>query len=562
MSKKIHDSHHHHKCKCCKSIVKNNCCKCTIINYLPYVISKPGKYAIRENLTYDGSNKAITVHANGVTIVFCGSHIELTNLSATGIYGNDVSKLTIKDGHIFTPTIAADNGSKGIDLVECKKVKLDSLLIRNTTYGTHIQNCEDVFVTHSHYVNHINAIGLYAPAIRVEGSKAVVVEESVFQGANTLPEYGSSNCAVDFTKCQTCRISNCQFPDSDTSVSVVETNGCTIENCIFERAINTSGIQMLLYEAQGTVIRSCIFTQVKGPIAFCNCILPITGKDLLIENCVFNDATIPSFPCTCIGTIGVSKGDLGSDVTLPFENVIIRGNEIACSSLFCMEIGGGANNILVENNTFKGGEQPLEFQIPGIDPALLNIDSGASNITIKNNSFHKGTYRGVWLSDSLYSEDQGTSKNIVFENNVISGCGEHGLVVEGNHDNVVIKDNKVIGNTNDGIHLNMDANAVHLHENLVRANLGTGINNLSATATTLFNVSCNNGINCVGVTPVQSPGDSPIVVGSNICCPDVEAMNQLNTNVKGNLIKRKQLNKQNNTQTLKQILAHRKLRIH
>ena len=75
----------------------------TPIASLPYTISSAGNYYLTQNLTYSGAaGNAITVNASNVTIdlngyqLFCSN----SNNSTWGIYANNVSNVSIKNGAI------------------------------------------------------------------------------------------------------------------------------------------------------------------------------------------------------------------------------------------------------------------------------------------------------------------------------------------------------------------------------------------------------------------------------------------------------------------------------
>jgi hypothetical protein len=72
------------------------------IKSLPYTIGSPGFYYLGGNLTYDGSEKAITVNADEVTIDLMGNSIVSTNQNGvrTAVYMHGRKNVEIRNGTI------------------------------------------------------------------------------------------------------------------------------------------------------------------------------------------------------------------------------------------------------------------------------------------------------------------------------------------------------------------------------------------------------------------------------------------------------------------------------
>ncbi|MCE5318915.1 MAG: right-handed parallel beta-helix repeat-containing protein [Parachlamydia sp.] len=130
-------------------------------------------------------------------------------------------------------------------------------------------------------------------------------------------------------------------------------------------------------------------------------------------------------------------------------------------------------------------------------------------------------------TDCLFDEceiSQGTEANIRFDtatqctvkNCLVNNATGDGIVLNADAQKNALLGNVVSNNVN-GIVINTGASKNHLQDNKVFGNSGVGINNQETDTETYFNTSCNNGTNCIGVFPVQLPGD-PAQAGSNICC--------------------------------------------
>ena len=123
------------------------------------------------------------------------------------------------------------------------------------------------------------------------------------------------------------------------------------------------------------------------------------------------------------------------------------------------------------------------------------------------------------LSNFDYTQaSQCTVRNCVSSNSDVAGI-ELAPSATGN----AIINNVVYNNRDYGIFVGEGALYNHLEGNKVFANSGFGITNNEPTTEAYGNTSCNNlGVNCNSVpTPLfqqQTPGDTPVVVGSNICC--------------------------------------------
>ena len=87
----------------------------TPIASLPYTVSSGGNYYLTQNLTYSGAaGNAITVNASNVTIDLNGYQLFSPNSNnSVGIYGNNVSNVSIKNGAIAGFTFAIEFGLPG-----------------------------------------------------------------------------------------------------------------------------------------------------------------------------------------------------------------------------------------------------------------------------------------------------------------------------------------------------------------------------------------------------------------------------------------------------------------
>jgi hypothetical protein len=96
-----------------------SCCKCTVINTLPYRIDTPGVYCVSGNLTGASGSAGISVTVSDVTIDLCGFTLTGVSGSFDGIeVSSGLSNITITNG-----TLRNWDGAGVNALVE--KVRLD-----------------------------------------------------------------------------------------------------------------------------------------------------------------------------------------------------------------------------------------------------------------------------------------------------------------------------------------------------------------------------------------------------------------------------------------------------
>ncbi|MCE5293427.1 MAG: hypothetical protein LLF94_02280 [Chlamydiales bacterium] len=155
------------------------------------------------------------------------------------MYAEGQKEITILNDIIKSSSISTNSLSSAFEFVNCEKVTLDNIFTANTYHGLNLLNCHDVFVTHSRFKDHIggtDASGI-ASSIRIEGSSAVVIEESTFNGAGAGFGQGSGSVQVVFTfGCTACRISNCEFESVESAVITAGVDGLIVEDCVMQSA--------------------------------------------------------------------------------------------------------------------------------------------------------------------------------------------------------------------------------------------------------------------------------------------------------------------------------------
>ena len=461
--------HSHHRCRC-DSV--------HVIDHVPYTITKSGKYCVKKDLVFDDVGAAITVNASNVTINFHNHSLTLINQSAVGVLASGIRELSIENDIIQTPVFSTSKTSAAIQLVECEKVTLDNIFTLNTFFGVLIQNSEDVFITHSEFRDHIGGTGAGSLntsfGINATASNNVVVEESSFFGTNPNESTTSASGPIFYNEgCINCRVSKCQFTNVDVLIAG-QIDGLIVEDSSFAGAANAVFAKIQLgrgavgSEANDVIIRNCTFL-TNSTASGETLIFHVRGDGLLVENCILDQSGNP-------GGNPIGVGPFGNNTTI--RNCIIQASteDIAIA----IDIFGGIHGTVIDNCQLTGGG-PL-----GVNIAVEDV----FDTVIKNCEISGSTTNGIEILDP--------AQNTTLINNTSRDNGGSGFFIHPGASITRLEYNKALANGADGIH------------------------NESDSTQTYFNTSCGNGltsgIDCTGVFPAQSPGDSPAVAGSNVCC--------------------------------------------
>ena len=475
--------------KCCKHLTeeikeikklinrKFPCAHSIKIDHVPFVITKSGKYCVTKDLIFADAGAAITVAANNVSINFANHNLTLTNPAGIGISATGISELFIENDSISTPAPSGALTSAGITLDHVTKVSINNVFTENTFTGINVlNNSNDIKITNYHHKN-LAANFPGAPAgVRIIGSVAVSIDQSTIELTSGQVGVFSDNIFV-LGDSREISVTNCKFPIADSAIHVNQVNGLLVDNCL---AIASPTTEFNILElgnvgqiAFNSIIRNSTFVGTNAAAGL-DGVLLFNGANCLIENCVV-DVRAASVGVFFPGAIhvGCNAVNSGCNPELSFDNVIVRNCVIKNSA----EVG-----IFVE----KGSNCVFENSLVTASVANIRFDN-ATECTVSNCKVNNGGGNGIVLN---------TGANInSFIGNIVSNNAGTGIVV------------------------NTGADSNHLQDNKVFKNGGLGINNLGTNTETYFNTSCNNvGDNCFGVTPEQTPGASPAVAGSNICC--------------------------------------------
>lgn len=468
-----------HSCPSEEAPKKGSCEKPFVIKSVPVVLTQPGKYCVKNDLTYTGSARAITIASDNVTLNFANHSLFLTQPSAVGVYAADVSEITIENDKIIIGTPSPNPLSAAISFFNVSKATIDNIYTQNTFFGVSIDSSNDILVINSHHKNHTGAP--QAAAINIVNSRSVTLDNITTEGnsdINRYPTYGVRTLGST----ELVSILNSKLLVSDSSIHADQVNGLLVDNVLATaspftifNSVQLGGVIPTTTSANDVIIRNSTFINRFATPTF-DGILVVSGSGLLIENVVVDTNTSFGsgyFPGAI--HIGCISTNSGCNPAVRYDNVIIRDTIVNNVNDIGILLEGGSN-IVIENS--------------------LVSDSRVANIRF----------------DQVI--------NSVVKNSVINGSAGTGILINaGSNENQIFEN--TISDNNIGLLVQVGAFRNHVQGNNVFGNTTFGINILDATTETYFNTSCNNGVgqNCNGVTPAQAPGASPAVAGSNICCP-------------------------------------------
>jgi len=464
-----------------------------VIDSVPVTISTPGKYCVTEDLIYSGSGAAITVTADDVSINFHNHSLTLISNQAEGILVQEVREFTLENDIIKGGNIFRTATSAAIHLKEVTKATLRNLYTRNTTKGIFIEDSSDVLVVNCLLENHESSdfdppavnpapqIGLNSAngaAIWIEDSSGISVEGCDFQAAEL--EYNPDRVNVAFHVrgvSENIDLKNSTFSEWHSSINVLRVNNFLIDQCEVKANTDSNMHAIQLGDciednaANGIVIQNTNIKKYPTEVPNFDGILLVQGAGCLIDNvtCQPSSFQYNNYPAAALH-VGL------------FD----------CA---------GYHDVLVKDSIFGG-----------VGATAIELES-ARNVTVENcqlNSF--GTV--VELRDAggcvvknciISSGDIGVHLNNTTGQNSVIGCQVR------NFNNYGI----LVSETEGGIPNHISDNSVYWCE--------TGIAIPVGSYTEVFhNTACNNDLDCENPNGVffiaQSPGDSPVAAGWNVCC--------------------------------------------
>jgi Right handed beta helix region len=419
--------HHHHHRKHHKT-----CSKFKFIETVPYIINESGKYCLTRNLTFDGTDPAITINANNVILNFNNFVLTLTQGNAIGVLVSNVSDVEIFDGEIFQTVLPTALGNAAILLRTVTDVNIFNMLFEGMAIG--IEN-NDTAQAFSEYITVDNCLFLNRNGTALPTDNSVGM---LFNTANSLyvtnsTFTGSSGNQTEFVigiqlgnGTSNAHIINNDFINMDQGIQVFSGDNVIIDKCNFSLSpTSLNFFSMIQFGRPGNtnvIVRNSTL-YAKNNTQQIDGIFLAAGTNALIENVIINS---DAFQMAAIH-IGFAPSGLS------FNNVVLKNVLISGANTNGILVDFG-KDITIDSVVIIGATtNGINVALP---PAAL---SPATNVTVKNSDIKDGAGNGIQIS----------SNNNVISNNIVNSNAGIGINVTGI--NNVIEANKVSNNPGGGI---------------------------------------------------------------------------------------------------------------
>lgn len=428
------------------------CCQPKKVIYqedVPFVINKPGKYKLGQDITYTGSGSAITIASDAVTLRLGAFSIVLTDNNGTGISVIDSSEFAIERYGIKNTSLANSLGT-GIYIVNCSKGYIENIFTVNHFDGLLINNSTDITIKYSQFLHAFNVGAL------VVTSTNIVFDSCVFADSYLGLAFSEAN--------QDCTIINCEFPSATMSNLVVQQiNGMIIENCSFT---NTSGdpakANLIQFGGGGSeqvcndvIIKNCTLINRPAHTPTLGNTAPeglgiYQGSGFLVESCVIDIDNTDQDPTLDLSGIHISNPGLGLNGTVAcnvvIRNCVVQGPatngfypDVGSSGVvieYCVAANAQKNGIFlagttassVHHNTVVGngtngiflGETSVSNSITnnvvvsnGSNPIVTSLPPVGNGISIASDSSKNAiAYNEVFNNSVNGIDDEGTGNRI------------------------------------------------------------------------------------------------------------------------------------------------------
>jgi len=433
----------------------------THISHLPFLIDRPGRYYITENLAYTEAESAITVIADNVKID-CNNHaLTLQNDAAKGIWAHNVTNLTIENAIIHGV------GLSGISFEDVTKASIQNLYAYNLKQGITLQNSQNVHILQA----------LLGSGVRIEGSDSIFVETSSFEGEAE----NEAHALLVTQDAKNIYVTDCTFSNWISTISLEHVTGLFIDNIVARASpLSTKNLVQLgtsQTQANDVQIKNSSFIQANGSSGF-DGLFFVNGHTARLDNVIVDICSTnqDSYLASAIHIGCAINGTVVCNPELSYSDLHATG---------CIIKGAFPYGLHIEKGSFITFDES-KFT----DGSIANIAmEGARSCVIKDSSIANGSY---------------TSNGIILYpgalNNCVLGCevshhGLNGITVSERATNSVLMNNHIFANGHYGIHDNDN------------------------TTVTYGNRVCKNRTqNCMGVSPAQIAGDYPVTAGGNVCC--------------------------------------------
>lgn len=450
---------------------------------IPFAITKPGEYIVKENITYTGSGSAITIQADNVKLEFETSSLFLSDNNATGIFVQNASEFVIESDAITNTSLAPQNGT-GIHIMNSTKGCVKDVFTVNHLNGIFIEDSSDIAVKNSQFFNALNADALIMNSINVDFSSCVFNQGGsgvIFNGAN-----------------QDCSIVKSDFPDSIFSnLLAQQINGLLIEDCTFSNVTGDPAKANLIQcgdaapeqSCNDVIIKNCTITNRPAHSPMLGNTAPeglgiYQGSGFLIDSCIIDIDNTDQDPDADLSGIHISNPGLGAGTIA--SGVIVRDCIIQGPATNGLYPDVGATNIIIENCLVSGASKNGIFL------------AGTSACTVENNTVTNNGTNGIFIGETSIA-------NAVTSN-----------TVNANGFAPILSSIAPMGN---GISIASDSSQNSIQYNTIFANAVNGINDLG-TNNQIYNNrayanSSGNYSAATDIIVVNIPGN-PALAAENI----------------------------------------------
>ncbi len=247
----------------------------TPIIFVPFTITSPGKYYVLRNLTYNGTQAAITINADNVYLDFLNNSLTLTNQSGAAILAQGVKEFTLADG-----SIRAASTNPTVSLVGVQKAAISNIYVSNSSTAIAVSGSSGLHIDNSY---------LSGAGIDINASQAIAINGCSFQGAN-----GQSNALLIRGASQHIAVSDSTFNNWQNAIFANQVSGLQIEECLVKGSHVAPGPLLVLGTANSPAntiqIRNTTFEQ-QAPTVGQDGLLFVNGSGCQLENVLVDVAT-------------------------------------------------------------------------------------------------------------------------------------------------------------------------------------------------------------------------------------------------------------------------------
>lgn len=245
----------------------------------------PGAVLSLEDRTYEGP---IYIRTAGITLLGSSkSRISAKGAGTTVVI--QANNVTIKGITLADSGSSYEQVHAAVSVRGAEKTKLEKLKIENSLFGIDVSNSNGVEITHSDIASRGSDLGMRGDAIRIWGSKNIVIENNVWHDARDTVSWYSENVrivnnlahdsrySVHSMRTKNIYIDGNKFINNSVGIFLMYGSGATVRNNSIQKALGATGIGIGVKETSNTYMEG-------NSIVYC-----ATG--LLIDNSPWEPGT-------------------------------------------------------------------------------------------------------------------------------------------------------------------------------------------------------------------------------------------------------------------------------